>query len=75
MEKIENCQALPSYLLGEGREIIRLRNIVTDLMKNCQQISSELQTFIADLVNRTSIDASDTEHNYVTKQPDCLSPG
>jgi hypothetical protein len=70
---MDNHPTLPSYLLGEGREVIRLRNTVAELMESCQSISIELEAFIADLTSRTSIDKTDTEHNYVTDQPACLS--
>jgi len=73
VEKIHSNNSIPSYLIQEGREVIRLRSTLQGLMERCNHISSELETFISDLASQKSVDSLDTSRSYVLKQPGLLT--
>jgi len=73
VEKIYRSHTIPSSLIQEGREVIRLRSTLQSLMERCSHISSELETFISDLASQTSVDSLDSSRRYVRKQPDRLT--
>ena len=72
MEKIRSSNSIPSYLIQEGRQVMRLRSTVQSLMERCSHISTELETFISDMANHKSVDALDNRRGYVLKQPTLL---
>lgn len=71
VEKIHSNNSIPSYLIQEGRQVIRLRSTLQGLMERCSHISSELETFISDLASKKSVDSLDNNRSYVLQQP-CL---
>jgi len=73
VEKIHTNHSIPSYLIQEGREVIRLRSTLQSLMERCSHISSELETFISDLASQKSVDSLDNSRSYVLKQPTLLT--
>ena len=73
VEKIHSNNSIPSYLIQEGREVIRLRSTLQGLMERCSHISSELETFISDLASLKSVDSLDNSRSYVLKQPTLLA--
>lgn len=75
-EKLDSTKALTSRLIGGGKEVIHMREVVIRLMKKCEKISKEMGDLASYLINTTDLD-EDTESEYemkITKQPLILSP-
>jgi len=73
VEKIHDSISVPSYLIQEGREVIRLRSTLQGLIERCSHISGELETFISDLASQKSMDSLNNSHDHVLKQPALLT--
>ena len=73
MGKIHSSNSIPSYLIQEGHQVIRLRSTLQSLMERCSHISSKLETFISDVASQKSVDSLDNSRGYVLKQPSSLS--
>lgn len=73
VDKIRSSNSVPSYLVQEGHQVIRLRSTLQSLMERCSQISAKLETFISDVASQKSVDSLDNSHGYVLKQPAFLT--
>ena len=72
MDKIHSSNSVPSYLIQEGQQVIRLRSTLQSLMERCSHMSNKLETFISDIASQKSVDSLDNNRGYVLKQPALL---
>jgi hypothetical protein len=71
--KIENSKDLGFQLITSCKEVLRIRGVVTKLMNNCKRIASEMESIIADITSKTSLDERDKDKGYIDKQPEMLN--
>ena len=71
--KLENAKDLTFQLITSCKEVLRIRGVVNKLMKNCNRIASEMETIIADITSKTSLEEGDSERGYIDKQPSLLN--
>lgn len=76
LEKLESTKALTSRLIGGGKEVIHMREVVIRLMKKCEKISKEMGDLASYLVNAADFeeDGKSVPEMKITKQPPILNP-
>lgn len=72
VNKIHSSNSVPSCLIQEGHQVIRLRSTLQSLMERCSNISNKLESFISDVASQKSVDSLDNSRSYVLQQPDIL---
>jgi len=73
VNKIHSSNSVPSCLIQEGHQVIRLRSTLQSLMERCSNISNKLESFISDVASQKSVDSLDNSRSYVLQQPDILA--
>jgi Ran GTPase-activating protein (RanGAP) involved in mRNA processing and transport len=68
--KIENSKDLGFQLITSYKEVLRINGKVTKLVNNCKRITSEMESIIADITSKTSLDERDKDKGYIDKQPE-----
>ncbi|XP_070191467.1 SWI/SNF-related matrix-associated actin-dependent regulator of chromatin subfamily A containing DEAD/H box 1B-like isoform X2 [Littorina saxatilis] len=71
MEMLKNAKSLSYSLVHGCYEIIQLRNVVVRLMKQCEQISGQMELVVSKLTGR--LDGPHDDEDQVTTQPKLLN--
>ncbi|XP_076467265.1 LOW QUALITY PROTEIN: SWI/SNF-related matrix-associated actin-dependent regulator of chromatin subfamily A containing DEAD/H box 1-like [Babylonia areolata] len=71
MEKLGSCKQLSSSLVHGCHEIIGLRNAVVQLMKQCEQISGQMELVVSKLTG--NLRGQKDEEDQITTQPALLN--
>ena len=71
--KFENAKDLNFQLITSCKEVLRIRSVVTKLMNNCKRIAQEMESIIADITSKTTLEEGDRDKGYIDKQPSLLN--
>lgn len=72
MEKFQESKQLSYSVINGCHEIIQLRNVVVRLMKQCEQISTQMELVVSCITGRVAGTSND-EEDQLTAQPELLN--